>query len=288
MTTVKTDEITTKMVQTGSYKTFVMEGGEKSSKTDTVIFLHGSGPGVSGKSNWQKVLPTFAEDFHVVAPDFIGFGYTDHPEDPPTNGAKWLRERIDQIINLMDEMKIDKAHLVGNSLGGVISLHLLMQAPERFEKVILMGAGGGYFEPTPELMKLQNFHKDPDPRAFENLLRWFLYDESVLEGELEEIVKERLELFLQPEVRRSYEATFTGASLSDLSIPPSAYRRMDHEFLMLHGQEDRFVPVESSLYMLDHLENSQLHIFKRCGHWVQVEQKERFIKLTKDFLNNEL
>ncbi|MFC2949723.1 alpha/beta fold hydrolase [Virgibacillus sediminis] len=285
---VKTESIETRMIQTGEYKTFVMEGGKRGAETETLLFLHGSGPGVSGKSNWQKVLPEFTANFHVVAPDMFGFGRTEHPENPPTNGVVWLRERVDQIINLMDEMEIEKANLVGNSLGGVISLHLLMHAPERFGKVILMGAGGGYFEPTPELMKLQNFHKDPNPKAFENLLSWFLYDESALEGDLKGIVEERLELFMQPEVRRSYEATFTGATLADLAVPPSAFKKMDHEFLMIHGKEDRFVPLESSLYMLDYLENSQLHVFKRCGHWAQVEQKDRFIKLAKDFFTGEL
>jgi len=262
-----------------------MEGGDTSS--ESIIFLHGSGPGVSSISNWQHVLPAFSNEFHVVAPDFYGFGRTDHPENPPENGVQWLRARIDQIISLMDQMKIEKAHLVGNSLGGVISLHLLMQAPERFDKVILMGAGGGKFEPTQELMKLQNFHKDPDPKSFENLLRWFLFDDSILENELKEIVEERLNLFLQPEVRKSYEATFTGATLSDLAVPPSAMRRMENEFLLIHGKDDRFVPLESSLYMMDYIPNGQLHVFNRCGHWAQIEQKDRFLKLSKDFFNNQ-
>ncbi|WP_226037538.1 alpha/beta fold hydrolase [Aquibacillus saliphilus] len=279
-------DIETKMIQTGDYKTHVIEGGDKSS--ETIIFLHGSGPGVTGKSNWQHVLPAFAANFHVVAPDFYGFGRTDHPDVPPNNGVEWLRARIDQITTLMDEMEIDKAHLVGNSLGGVISLHLIMQAPKKFDKIILMGAGGGKFEPTPELMKLQNFHKDPDPASFQNLLSWFLFDDSTLENELEEVVKERLELFLKPEVRKSYEATFTNATLADLAVPPSAMKRMKNEFLLLHGKEDRFVPLESSLYMMDYIPNGQLHVFKRCGHWVQIEQKDRFVKLTNDFFLGEL
>ncbi len=286
MATTETELIQTRMIQTGDYKTHIMEGGNTSS--DSIIFLHGSGPGVSAKSNWQHVLPSFVNKYHVVAPDMYGFGRTNHPEVPPENGVKWLRARVNQIIALMDEMNIEKAHLVGNSLGGVISLHLLMQAPERFDKVILMGAGGGKFEPTPELMKLQNFHKDPDPVSFENLLRWFLYDDSILESEIKQIVDERLELFLKPEVRKSYEATFNNATISDISVPPSALRRMKNDFLLIHGKDDRFVPLESSLYMMDYLPNGQLHVLGRCGHWAQIEQRNRFIKLTKEFLNNAL
>ncbi|MBV7503682.1 alpha/beta fold hydrolase [Bacillus sp. sid0103] len=278
--------IETRKIQTGNYQTFILEGGAHSS--EAIIYLHGSGPGVSAKSNWQHILPHFSEKFHVVAPDIFGFGITDHPETYPNNGVEWMNERMKQVLALMDELGIEKAHLVGNSLGGVISLHLLMYAPERFDRVVLMGAGSGLTEPTPELAKLANFHKDPDPISFKNLLSWFLFDKSILEDELDKIVAERLELFLKPEVRKSYEENFSKSHLSDMLVPPSALKGMNHSILLIHGHEDRFVPLQSSLYVLDYLPNAQLHIFKRCGHWAQVEQKERFIKLTSDFFNGEL
>ncbi|MDQ0257107.1 2-hydroxymuconate-semialdehyde hydrolase [Evansella vedderi] len=278
--------ISTSKVQTGDYQTFFYEAGEKTAQT--VIFLHGSGPGASAKTNWEGVLPAIGEHFYAVAPDLLGFGDTDHPEEYPENGAKWMSARVDQIISLMDTLEIEKAHLVGNSLGGVISLNLLMYAPERFNKVILMGAGGGLTEPTPELGKLANFASDPSPVNFKNLLRWFLYDETFLEAELDKIVAERMENFNRPEVRRSYAANFKNSHLSDMLVPPSALKRMENEFLLIHGHEDRFVPLESSLYVMKYLQDAQLHVFKRCGHWAQVEQKDRFIKLTTDFFNDEL
>ncbi|MBT2654420.1 alpha/beta fold hydrolase [Bacillus sp. ISL-18] len=278
--------VETKKIQTGNYQTYIHEGGEKPS--ETIIFLHGSGPGASANTNWKHILPNFKEKFHVVAPDIFGFGQTDHPNEYPKNGAEWMSERVQQVLAIMDTLEIEKAHLVGNSLGGVIALHLLMYAPNRFDRVVLMGAGGGLTEPTPELAKLANFHKDPNPVAFKNLLSWFLYDKSMLENELDAIVAERLEMFLKPEVRRSYEENFTKSHLSDMLIPPSALKQMDHPILLIHGHGDRFVPMESSLYVMDYLPNAQLHIFKRCGHWAQVEQKERFIKLTSDFFNGEL
>jgi 2-hydroxymuconate-semialdehyde hydrolase len=280
-------EVIKRKIQTGNYQTFINEGGDKKS-SETIIFLHGSGPGVSGESNWKEILPRFQEKFHVVAPDIYGFANTDHPEEYPKNGAEWMKIRVKQVLSLMDALEVEKAHLVGNSLGGVIALHLLMYAPERFDRVVLMGAGGGLKEPTPELAKLANFHKDPDPVAFKNLLSWFLYDKSIVGDKLEEIVSERLELFLRPDVRRSYEENFSKSHLSDMLVPPSALKQMKNEMLLIHGHQDRFVPIESSLYVMDYLPNAQLHIFKRCGHWAQVEQKERFIKLTLDFFNGEI
>ncbi|WP_342430710.1 alpha/beta hydrolase [Neobacillus sp. FSL H8-0543] len=279
-------KILTKKVQTGDYQTFIYEGGDKSH--ETIIFLHGSGPGASSKTNWQGILPQVSEKFHVVALDILGFGNTDHPEVFPENGAKWMSARVKQVIDLMDTLEVDKANLVGNSLGGVISLNLIMNAPERFNRIVLLGAGGGLTEMTPELAKLANFASDPSPAAFKNLFRWFLADETFLEAELDQIVAERVETFNRPEVRRSYEANFKNAHLSDIIVPPSALKRMKNPFLLIHGYEDRFVPLESSLYMMKYLPDSQLHTIKQCGHWAQIEQKDRFIKLTSDFFNGEL
>lgn len=77
--------IITRKVQTGNYQTFINEGGNHLS--ETIIFLHGSGPGVSGQTNWRDILPEFKDEFHVIAPDIYGFGETDHPDDPPKNGG---------------------------------------------------------------------------------------------------------------------------------------------------------------------------------------------------------
>lgn len=270
-------------IQTGDFETYIHEGGVE--HPETIILIHGSGPGASANANWKDILPKYEEQFHVVALDLIGFGDTDHPVSYPKNGAQWMNIRLKQVLDVMDALTIEKAHLVGNSLGGVISLFLAMEAPERFERIVLMGAGGGLTEPTPELAKLANFHKDPSPRAMRNLLSWFLYDLEGMEAKLDAIVEERYQIFDRPEVRRSYEENFVNSHLSDMLVPPSALKRMKQEFLLIHGHQDRFVPLASSLYVLEHLENAELHVFKRCGHWAQIEQKDRFLHLTQEFFN---
>src|SRR5690242_7222672 len=114
--------VNTRKIQTGNYQTYIHEGGEK--PAETIIFLHGSGPGASANTNWKQILPHFKEKFYVIAPDIFGFGQTDHPEEYPKNGAEWMSERVQQVLAIMDTLEIEKAHLVGNSLGGVIALHL--------------------------------------------------------------------------------------------------------------------------------------------------------------------
>ena len=111
--------------------TFYCEGGE--SNLETVIFLHGSGPGATSETNWRDILPALTDGYHVIAPDMYGFGNTKHPETPPKSFWEWTNCRVEQVLELMDHLKIDTAKLVGNSMGGYVSLNLVMTAPERLK-----------------------------------------------------------------------------------------------------------------------------------------------------------
>lgn len=273
--------ITQRKVKTGNYETYIHEGGVGNS--EVVILIHGSGPGANAKANWQLVLEDYAKDFHVVALDLVGFGDTDHPEVYPENGVQWMSMRVKQVLDLMDALTIEKANLIGNSLGGVVSMYLNMQAPERFNKIVLMGAGVLLKEPTPELLKLANFHLDPTKENLRNLLSWFVYDLERMQPFVDQVVEARFEMFQRPEILRSYRENFTKSNLTEMLIPQTALERMQNEFLLIHGHFDRFVPLQSSLYALDYLPNAELRVFKKCGHWAMIEQREEFLHATKHF-----
>lgn len=277
--------IVQRKVKTGDYETYFHEGGLENK--EAVILIHGSGPGANAKANWQYVLEDYAKDFHVIAPDLVGFGETDHPEVYPENGVQWMSWRVKQMLDLMDVLNIEKANLVGNSLGGVVSMYLNMQAPERFNKIVLMGAGVLLKEPTPELLKLTNFHLDPSKENLRNLLSWFVYDLDKMEDFVNQVVEARFEMFQRPEIFRSYRENFTKSSLTEMLIPPTALERMKNEFLLIHGYYDRLVPLQSSLYALEHLPNADLRVFKKCGHWAMIEQREEFLHATKHFFKKD-
>lgn len=273
-------------VNTGNYHTYYCEAGE--SNPETIIFLHGSGPGATSETNWRKILPELKGQYHVVAPDMFGFGNTNHPDTPPKTFWEWTQYRVDQVLELMDYLKIDKARLVGNSMGGYVSLNLVMSAPERFDKVLLMGSAGGEAPPTPEIGRMVGFYKNPTYTALKNLTKWFVYDEKILEGELEKVLQERFEMVMRPEIKKSYLSNMFPMAPGENIIPPSALKRMEQPFLLLHGVEDRFVAKESSLSLLHHLPNAQLHLFKKCGHWIQIEKREAFIKMLVQFFEEDM
>lgn len=277
----------TQKSKTGKFNSYYCQGGETSGG-QTIIFLHGSGPGANSESNWKNILPALTDRYHVLAPDMYGFGYTDHPDEPPKSFWEWTQARVDQVLELMDHLGIEKAGLVGNSMGGYVSLNLVMAAPERFTKVLLMGSAGGEMTPTPELSRMIGFYRNPTYESLRNLTKWFVYDDRTLGDELEAVLKERYKMIMRPEVKKSYLSNMFPTAPGEGLIPPSALRRMKQPFLLLHGVEDRFVPMDSSLSLLRHLPNAQAHFFKQCGHWIQIEKRESFLNMLIRFIDDRL
>jgi 2-hydroxymuconate-semialdehyde hydrolase len=281
--------VTNSEIETAGYKTYLNQSGE--GQSEAVLFLHGSGPGVTAWSNWQFALPSFDDRFRGLAPDLAGFGATRHPAQPPSGMRAWMRLWIDQCLALLDALQLPKAHLVGNSMGGAIALHLLMEAPERFERVVLMGPIGAPHRITPELDRLWGFYDDPSLRVFRNLIRWFVYDDSFLADRLDAIAQARFEAAMQPEVRRSFRAMFPAPRqtvIDELVVPELALRRMTCPTLLVHGRDDKIVPVETSLHLLKHLPQAQLHVFGQCSHWTQIEYARSFNQLVAQFLGAQI
>ena len=273
-------------LQTGDLTTHCERSGE--GRAETILLLHGSGPGVTAWSNWQFALPALGEHYHCLAPDLVGFGATEHPQNPPAGMRNWMRLWVDQCLALLDALKIQKAHLVGNSMGGAIALYLLMEAPQRFGRVVLMGPIGTPHRITPELDRLWGFYDDPSVVMFRNIIRWFVYDDTFIADRLDAIAQTRFDAAMNPDVQRSFKAMFPAPRqtvIDDLVVPELALRRIDHPILLVHGRDDKIVPLETSLHLLHHLPKVQLHVYGQCSHWTQIEYATDFNRLIAQFFS---
>lgn len=255
---------------------------------EAVVFLHGSGPGATGWSNWQFALPALGDRFDCIAPDYCGFGDTTHPVDPPRDSRVWMRWRVEQVLGLLDVLGVERAHVVGNSMGGGLTLKLVTEAPERFERVVLMGTAGiPYGPPSVELQHMMSFYDDPTPEALARLYSYFIFDTDGLDQELGAIVEDRLAVALRPEVRRSFEAIFASGPLYPV-VAETSVRRIEHPVLLVHGQNDTIVPVEVSHTLMSQLADARMYVFGRCGHWTQIEHPDRFNNLLAAFLSGDI
>ena len=119
-------------IDAGGHRTHYHEAGTG----ETVVFVHGSGPGVTGWANWRNALPAFAERFHVLAPDVLGFGFSARPAGAAYGKDIW----VDHLLAFLEAKGVHRCHLVGNSLGGALSLALAVREPQMVDRLVLMGA----------------------------------------------------------------------------------------------------------------------------------------------------
>ncbi|MBL4838314.1 MAG: alpha/beta fold hydrolase [Kordiimonadaceae bacterium] len=243
-----------------------------------VILIHGSGPGVTAWANWRMNLPVLAEGARVIAPDMLGFGYTDRPADSKYTMERWC----DHLIGLADALGLDDFDIVGNSFGGALAVSMAANHPQRVRKMVLMGAAGIDFELTEALDKVWGY--EPSIKAMREMLDIFAYDNSLVSDELAEL---RYKASIQPGFQEAFSAMFPAPRqqhITALSTPEDQIAKIECETLILHGREDTVLPMSNSLRFLDLIKNSELHVFGKCGHWTQIEHKDTFNKMVSDFL----
>lgn len=247
-------------------------------KGEPVVLFHGSGPGVSAFANWRLVIPHLANNFRVLAPDIVGFGFTERPAEISYNMDIWLKHAID----FLDALEIEKAHVVGNSFGGALSVALAIHAPERISRLVLMGSVGLEFEITEGLDFTWGY--TPSIENMRKMLDLFAYDRSLVTDELAQL---RYEAGLRPGVQEAYAAMFPAPrqeGIRKIASKEEDVRNISHETLIIHGRDDLIIPVSVSEKMFECIKNSQLHIFGNCGHWTQIEHNQRFNLLVENFL----
>ena len=193
-------------VKTGSYETYLNRAGE--GNDEAILFLQGSGPGATAWSNWQFALPALGERFDCLAPDLIGYGKSDHPHDPSQGAKAWLDIWVNQQIELLDNLGLEKAHLVGNSMGGALSLHLLHRHPDRVDRVALMGTMGTPHQITAWLDQLWGFYDDPSEERMAEVISWFVYNPDAVGGDLEGIAEQRYPAAMDENVSSSFASMF--------------------------------------------------------------------------------
>ncbi|MCM3767789.1 alpha/beta fold hydrolase [Neobacillus niacini] len=276
--------MTQKLIKTENFETYLNRSGE--GNAETILFLHGSGPGVFAWANWRYALNACSETYDCLAPDLLGFGNSSHPDPLPKNRQGWMDLWVHQLIELLDNLGIQKAHVVGNSLGCSIALELLLEHPERFDKVVLMGPGGTpNTKLSPELARAKGFYQNPSEKKMRQIMSWFVYDHEKLAPEIDALAQTRFETAMRPDIQLSNDSIFATAAVP---VPVTALNRIKNPVLLVHGRDDMVCSVESSYYLLSHLQNVQLHVYGQTGHWTQIEQVESFNHLIQNYFSGKL
>ncbi len=245
---------------------------------ETVLLIHGSGPGVTAYANWRLVVPRLAERFRVIAPDVAGFGYTEVDGGRIPDRATW----IDHIVSFLDALGVDRVSVIGNSFGGALSLWLATTVPERVDRLVLMGSVGVPFELTEGLDAVWGY--EPSLAGMERLLEYFVHDRSLLPADLGRI---RYEASMAPGAQERWAALFPAPRqrwIDEFAVALPELQALSQPTLLVHGRDDQVIPMATSLTLLDAIDDATLHVYPRTGHWVQIERAAEFSALVEEFL----
>jgi 4,5:9,10-diseco-3-hydroxy-5,9,17-trioxoandrosta-1(10),2-diene-4-oate hydrolase len=253
-----------------------------------VVFLHGGGPGASGMSNFARNVPVFAQRFRVIVVDQPGFGKS----AVSTSDGHYFTIAADAVLGLLDELGIDKVHLVGNSLGGGTAMRFALRHPGRADRLVLMGPGGlsvNVFSPDPTegVKRIYDFGLKPSREHLANFLRTLVFNPQFVTDEL---IDERWAVASSPEALAAMGAmgkTFSDPRTAEDGMLWREAHRLKNEVLMIWGREDRVNPLDGALLAMKLIKRMRLHVFGGCGHWAQVEKFAEFNRMAMDFLAGE-
>lgn len=240
-----------------------------------ILFLHGSGTGVSAAANWWLNLPQIGEQARCIAIDSIGYGQT--VVAPGTQYG--IRAWVDHAIRTLDALGIEKTWVVGNSLGGWLAFQMVLDYPERVLGIVSMGTGGA--KQTAALKA----HANPELtlEGIKKTLSMFVVNKDLVTDELVKVrfeaakndyASDRLMEVVGARDRDRFEFPLDFEKMKDITVP----------VLLIHGVQDVVIPVSRTWDILNTVPHADAHIFSQCGHWSQVEKADEFNTVIKEYL----
>jgi 2-hydroxy-6-oxonona-2,4-dienedioate hydrolase len=252
---------------------------------EVVVMLHGSGPGASGWANFNRnIQPLTDAGYRVILMDCPGWSKSD---TIVSDGSRsHLNARV--LKGLVDALGLNKIHIIGNSMGGHSAVAFTLDYPENVDKLILMGGGtggGSLFTPMPAegIKRIGKLYREPTMDNLKEMMDIFVYDGSNL---TEELFQTRLDNIL---ARKDHLENFVASTKANPKQFPDVGHRLGeikNETLIVWGRDDRFVPMDTGIRLVNGIQRSELHIFNRCGHWVQWEYADKFNRMVLDFLKH--
>jgi 4,5:9,10-diseco-3-hydroxy-5,9,17-trioxoandrosta-1(10),2-diene-4-oate hydrolase len=245
-----------------------------------ILFVHGSGPGASGWSNFKGNYPFLAEHgYRTIVPDTMGYGYSSKPEE----GTFSLDDVAAQYKALLDTLAVDRVIVVGNSQGGAIAITMALNYPDLVGKLVLMAPGGLETRETYMAMEgikamIRVLYKEGiSKETMRKVFTLQLHDESKI---TDQVIEERYQVAMTQHKDNIARIRVTNLEdrLPEIQCP----------VLCFWGANDKFCPVSGASKIASSCPSSRTMLIANCGHWVMVEYQKLFNDLTLKFINDDL
>ena len=263
-------------VDAGGVPTRTLRAGDPDA--EAVVFLHGTSGHLEAFT--RNVVAHAAYDLHAV--DMLGHGWTGKPDRPYE-----IADYVDHLVAYLDAVGVERAHVVGESLGGWVGARLATTRPERLRSLQLLCAGGTVA--NPEVMdrirtSTKQAVENDDVELTRKRLQLLMADPV---NATEELVEVRHAIYHAPEFVRNVDNLL---SLQDMErrrrnlLTTEELGRITVPTLVVWGRENPFGEVPEATRMHEAIPGSQLELLEHCGHWPQHEQAARYNAISLDFL----
>lgn len=249
---------------------------------EPVILVHGAGAGTTALSAFSSNLAVLAQDFQVFALDMPGWGESAAVEFSAP-------DQLEALVGFMDAAGIERAALVGHSLGGARVFDVAAAHPDRVTRLVLLAApapGSDIFtsSPTEGGRAVMQAYLDSTPEKMAAMLSAICYDPALSTPDLAARMSESARA--HPEHATNF---LTGIAKSGGAIfaadNPAVAARVTAPTLIVHGRNDRVVSYEASLRYVSMIADSRLLLLNRCGHWPHVEHADDVNRAIASFVS---
>lgn len=264
-------------VDVDGVRTRYLHAGQKGKPA--LIFIHGTGGHAEA---YSRNLAAHGEHFDVYAIDMLGHGFTGKPDKPYL-----IDDYVAHLRGFMDKLKIDRASLSGESLGGWVAAHFAVVHPERVAKLVLNTASGDKVNPE-ALARLRTLSveaiNDPSYERIKGRLEWLMHDKSKVNDDL---VASRQAIYAQPAMRQAIHhilALHTPEARAKYAIRPEQWKALKAPTLVLWTDNDPTATVQVGQELADAIPGAKFVVMEGCGHWPQFEDADTFNRIHIDFL----
>ncbi len=242
---------------------------DKVNSDETIILLHGIG---ASAERWSELVP-FLDNYNIIIPDIIGFGYSEKPR---------IEYNIDLFVKFLDELflkfEIRNPIIMGSSFGGQLILEYYFRHKDFFKKMILVSPAGTQERPTLALRQYTYSCLYPTRENTERAFKMMSHNNHTVKDSM---IKDFINRMKQPNAKHSFVSTLL--ALRKNSDLQDNLREIKIPTLVIWGKEDNTIPVENIEYFRD-IPFVKTHIMDDCGHVPFVEKPLEFYKIVKEFI----
>lgn len=246
-----------------------------------LLMLHGSGSGTSAAVTWWQNMPHLSQNYRTIAFDSIGYGETMTAADSTYGIKQWG----DHTLRLMDALNIEKAWLIGSSLGGWTALQLALDHPERICGVVSIGTGGAKKTNKPKPVTgnkpksaLSAAHIRQDLQK--NICNDDLVCDTLVNLRYQAALKEQAG-GLRPNLLAARDR-----DCDQFALDFDALAKLTLPVLLIHGMNDKVVPLSRSLELLNVMPTADAHFYSQAGHWPHIGKADEFNALVSSYIKH--